>query len=157
MHKKYSKNQITFLVILRVFIGWHFLYEGIVKALRGSWSAIGYLMDSQGIFKVFFNAIAQNPYILKIVDFFNVYSLIIIGLFLILGLFTKITTLSGVALLSLYYLSHPPFIGAEYALPMEGNYLWIDKNLIEIAALLVLVVFPTGKIIGLDRFICKTK
>ena len=41
----------------------------------------------------------------------------------------------------------------KYALPSEGSYLFINKNLIEIFALAVLLVFPTGKYIGLDRLI----
>ena len=53
----------------------------------------------------------------------------------------------------MYYLSHPPLIGVKYALPSEGSYLFINKNLIEVFALAVLLVFPTGKHIGLDRLI----
>jgi len=56
-------------------------------------------------------------------------------------------------LVALYYLSHPPFLGIEFAFPTEGNYLIVDKNLVEIIALGVLAAFPTGRIIGLDRFL----
>jgi thiosulfate dehydrogenase [quinone] large subunit len=70
-----------------------------------------------------------------------------------LGLGTRWATLGGIVLIGLYYLSHPPFIGAKYALPSEGSYLFINKNLIEVFALAVLLVFPTGKYIGLDRLI----
>ncbi len=37
--------------------------------------------------------------------------------------------------------------------PVEGNYLLINKTLVEATALLVLYVFPTGNIIGVDRLI----
>ena len=40
---------------------------------------------------------------------------------------------------------------------MEGSYLLVNKNLIELAALAVLWLFPTGKIIGLDRLIFSLK
>ena len=56
-------------------------------------------------------------------------------------------------LLLLYYLSHPPFIGVENALPLEGHYLFVDKNLIESVALLVISLFPTGKFLGMDLLI----
>ena len=36
-------------------------------------------------------------------------------------------------------------------MPTEGNYLVVDKNLVEIIALFVTLLFPTGKIYGLDR------
>ena len=54
---------------------------------------------------------------------------------------------SGIALLSFYYLSHPPFVGANYVLPNEGSYLYVNKTLIEIFSLAVVLVFPTGKIV----------
>jgi thiosulfate dehydrogenase [quinone] large subunit len=35
----------------------------------------------------------------------------------------------------------------------EGNYLIVNKTLIEIAALIVVYLFPTSQMIGLDRLI----
>ncbi len=72
-----------------------------------------------------------------------------------LGLFSKQVTIAAITLLSLYYLSHPPFFGLDYALPSTGSYWIVDKTLIEIFALIVLFVFPTGKEIGLDRLFIK--
>jgi len=147
----YSSIQVILLVSLRILIGWHFLYEGMIKLLNSDWSSIGFLLDSQGPFSGLFLWMAANPKIVDVVDFLNVYGLIAIGAGLILGLFTQLATLSGVVLLGFYFLSHPPFIGYQYSLPAEGSYLWVNKNLIELFALLVLYVFPTGKIIGADR------
>ena len=148
-----SDTQVTMLIILRVLIGWHFLYEGIAKLLNPNWTAIGYLLDSQGIFSGFYHSLASNPSSVEIVNFLNIWGLILIGSGLILGLFTKISSISGAVLLALYYLSHPPFAGLEYNLPVDGNYLWVDKTLIELFTLILLYFFPTGKIIGLDRII----
>lgn len=155
--KQYSKWQLTWLVALRVIIGWHFLYEGMVKVVNPNWSSVGYLLDSSGIFKGLFYSIAVNPNILRIADFMNMWGLIAIGLGLILGAFTRIALWSGIVLLGFYYLSHPPCIGLSYSMPMEGSYLFVNKVLIELIALVVLVVLPTGREIGLDRFICKQK
>lgn len=149
----YTKGQLSILVLLRVLIGWHFLYEGIVKVLNPNWSSLGYLMDSQGFLSGFFHSLASNPNILQVVDYLNMYGLLAIGLGLILGCFTQIATIAGMVLLALYYLSHIPFVGASYALPTDGSYLWVDKTLIELVALAVLFVLPTGRHIGLDRFI----
>jgi thiosulfate dehydrogenase [quinone] large subunit len=153
----YSAKQKTFLVLLRVFIGWHFLYEGLVKAMNPNWSSIGYLMDSKGFMAGFFYSLASNQSVLEVADFLNTWGLVAIGLGLILGCLTQIATLSGIILLAFYYLSHPAFVGVNYALPSEGSYLYINKILIEMAALVVLYVFPTGKIIGIDRLIFKKK
>ncbi|MBN1819455.1 MAG: DoxX family membrane protein [Prolixibacteraceae bacterium] len=151
----YSGKQITWLVILRVAIGWHFLYEGLVKVLNPGWSSLGYLMDSKGFLSPVFHAMAANQGVLSTVDFLNQWGLVLIGLGLVLGALTRVATYSGMLLLAFYYLSHPPFIGIDYALPTEGNYFIIDKVFIEFCALGALALFPTGKYIGLDRFLFK--
>ncbi len=152
-----NKRQIFWLVSLRVIIGWHFLYEGIIKLTNPNWSSVGYLLDSQGWFKEVFYWMANNPTLLNTIDFLNIWGLIAIGLGLILGLFTPVAISGGVILLAMYYLSHPPFIGLRYALPVEGSYLLVNKTLIEMVALVVLLFFPTGKYIGLDRLIVKMR
>lgn len=150
-----SKYQTIWLVVLRIMIGWHFLYEGLVKVMNPNWSSFGYLTDSEGLFKGFFNGLASNQDVLAIVDFANIWGLIAIGAGLILGMFTRVALWSGILLLAMYYLSHPPLIGFNYALPMEGSYLLVNKILIELVAMIVLLLFPTGKIIGIDRLICR--
>lgn len=153
----YSNSQVTLLVILRILIGWHFLYEGVVKLMSPSWSSLGYLADSKGFMSNMFLSWASNPDTVKILDFLNMWGLILVGLGLILGCLTRISIIGGMVLLAFYYLSHPPMIGFKYALPSEGSYLWVNKNLIEILALAVLFVFPTSGIVGLDRLIFKKK
>jgi thiosulfate dehydrogenase [quinone] large subunit len=154
---KYSNGQLTALVLLRVLIGWHFLYEGLAKLINPYWTSAGYLLESEWIFAGLFKALAEQPILLPIVDFINVWGLILIGTCLIAGLFVRYVALAGVVLLLLYYLAHPPLIGLESPLPKEGSYLLIDKNLIEAVALLVLALFPTGHILGLDRILLKSK
>lgn len=143
------------LVVLRVLIGWHFLYEGLSKLVNPDWSSVGFLLDSEGFLAPLFNSMASDPGILKIVDFLNVWGLILIGLGLMLGLLTRVSIIAGIALLGMYYLSHPPFVGYSFSVPSEGSYLWVNKNLIEMAALAVLMVFPTSGQTGIDRFIFK--
>lgn len=149
----YTSWQLTLLVLLRLTIGWHFLYEGIVKLLNPDWSSAVFLLDSQGFLSDFFYGLANNPGLLHVVDFLNIWGLILIGAGLMLGSFTRVAAIAGIVLLGFYYLSHPPFVGLTYAMPDEGNYLIVNKNLIEIFALAVLLVFPTGHIIGLDRLL----
>lgn len=151
----YSSGQFTSLLFLRIFIGWHFLYEGIVKILSPNWSAYPYLMDSTGFFSNFFHYLAESPTLLSITNYTNMFGLTLIGLALILGICNRCAGIIGIVFLMLFYLSHPPFVGATSMFPTEGSYLWIDKNLIEIAALLVLIFFPTSHIVGLYRLIAK--
>lgn len=153
----YDKFQLFWLVVLRVVIGWYFLYEGLAKLLTPGWTSYGYIMDSQGIFAGLFKALGQNQSLMPLVDAINIYALIFIGLFLVLGLFEKIGYLGAIFLLVLYYLSHPAALHTTYLFPPEGSYLWINKNIVMLCAIVVLFVFPTGKRIGLDRIIFKNK
>lgn len=153
----YSGFQLISLVILRVAIGWYFLYEGLAKLLSPGWTSYGYLMDSQGWFAGIFRSIGQNQTLMPVVDIVNTYGLIIIGLFLILGLLEKIGYIGAVTLLILYYLSHPASLNVTYILLPEGSYLWINKNIVMLCAVVVLMAFPTARRIGLDRVIFKNK
>ncbi len=151
----YTHWQLTSLVILRVAIGWHFLYEGIAKLIQPNWTSLPYLMDSKGIMAVFFHTLGSSSQTVHIIDLLNIWGLIAIGAGLFVGLFTRAATLGGILLLMLYVLSHPPLAIVRYGMPSEGSYLYINKNMIEMAALWVTYLFNTGKEIGLDRLIHK--
>jgi thiosulfate dehydrogenase (quinone) large subunit len=156
-YNTYSRLQLTVLVVLRYLIGWHVLYEGIAKLLNPQWSSLGFLQQSQGLLSGFARWIISNPDVLAIVDFLNTWGLIAIGLGLLLGLFARLAAISGAVLIFVYYLNAPPLIGVEYTLPVDGNYLIVDKTLIEAVALCLLALFPTSKIFGLDAFLGKSK
>ena len=146
----YNKLQRYALLILRVLIGWHFLYEGLSKVFTPNWSAYGYLIDSKGIFAPFFVGLAENPTLLGITNFINMWGLTAVGLSLILGLFTRIGYIGAMIFLLLFYLSHPPLLFADYILPTEGSYLWVDRNLILLVTVAVLMLFPASREVGVD-------
>ncbi len=56
---KYSKAftpfELTTLVLLRVLIGWHILYEGIAKLLAPNWSSASFLKNHNGYYPGFPN------------------------------------------------------------------------------------------------------
>ncbi len=149
----YSTPQLAMLVALRVAIGWHFMYEGVVKTFQSGWSSYAYLMDSKGFLSGTFQNMASNPSTLKVIDFLNIWGLILIGFSLITGLFSRYAKIGAFLLLLMYFLAQPPLMNVTYIFPGEGSYLWVNKVLIEMLAVGVLFLFPTGHIIGLDRFI----
>ncbi len=151
----YSPPRLVLLVALRVAIGWHLMYEGIVKIFQPNWTSYGYLMDSQGFMSGFFRNIATSPVLLIVVDFLNAWGLTLIGFSMIIGLLSRYAKIAAMVLLLFYYLAHPPLLTTEYLFPGEGSYLWVNKNLVELLAVAVLFVFPTGHIIGIDRFFRK--
>lgn len=143
------------MVLLRILIGWHLLYEGISKLSMPEWSSALFLSDSQWILSGLADWIISNSGVLSVVDFLNTWGLIAIGTGLILGLLTRVAAYAGTLLLFVYYLNNIPLIGVEYNMPAEGNYLIVSKTLIEAAALLVLAVFPTGSVFGLDILLAR--
>ncbi len=145
--------QIVALTTLRIAIGWHFLNEGLVKVMNPGWSAYSYLNGAVGPFASLFKSLASNPNILEIINILNQWGLVLVGLGLMLGLLTRWACLGGIALLALYYFANPPFIGLVDASMVEGNYLIVNKNLIELFALWVLLLFPGSKAYGIDRFL----
>ena len=151
---KYSKGQLNVLVILRLLIGWHFLYEGMIKLFNPAWTAKGYLSGATGPFQGIFQSLAGESMI-GVIDIVNIAALIVVGLGLILGFWTRLSAIIGIVLLAFYYLSYPPFPWVEQVGPVEGTYLIINKNLIEIMALFVLVKFPTAQYFGLESLLNK--
>ncbi|MCU4176952.1 DoxX family protein [Carboxylicivirga sp. N1Y90] len=156
IQNKLNKTQLFLLLTVRVLLGWYFLYEGCSKLLHPHWTAIGFLKSSEGWFSSFFISISENPNTVDIINFLNIWGLIAIGLGLILGALSQVASIAAICILTLYYLAHPPLINTSQQMLME-NTLWVDKNLIFIAILLLLYSLPTSHIIGIDRFLFKNK
>ena len=143
------------LALLRILIGWHFLYEGIAKLMKPTWSASGFLLQARGPFSGLFHWMANSPEVLRYVNLLNIWGLILIGAGLMLGCFTRTASGAGLLLILLYYFCNPPFVGYFYSLPSEGNYLIINKNLVEAAALLVTLALCSGRFYGVDLILHK--
>ncbi len=144
------------LVLLRTFIGWHLLYEGLVKLMEPTWTSATFLQGAKGFLSGFYHWLGSEQ-IVGIIDFINIWGLILIGSGLVLGLFTRISAIAGAALLLLYYFAYPPYGILGYGIPAEGNYLIINKNLIEFIALTVIAVMPMGTYFGIDALIFRKK
>lgn len=154
---KYTRPEIAVLVLLRLAIGWHILYEGVVKIADPKWTSAYFLRDSKWILSGFSEWILANDSVLQVVNVMNSWGLTAIGIGLILGLFTRVASVAGALLLLLYYLNSPPLIGLEYSIPTEGNNLIINKTLIEAICLVALAVFPSGRYLGMDSLFWKDR
>jgi len=160
-----NRTQQMALVLLRTLIGWHFLYEGLVKLVWPAWtragvplgrfSSAGYLRSSTGPFADVFRAFADASW-LPWLDLLMAWSLLLVGLGLMLGLFTQLACAGALALLALFYLSWLPTRGV-YEPGTEGNYLLVNKNLVEAAAVFVVLAFRTGRIAGLDLVLARPR
>lgn len=124
----------------------------MIKVFDPGWTAAPFLNNTQGPFAALFKNIASSPLLLEIVDQLNQWGLVLVGLSLVLGLLSRWTSIGGMALLFFYYIAVPPFIGVEQGV-VEGNYMIVNKNLIEFFVFVVLFMFPTDRIIGLERML----
>ncbi len=86
-------------------------------------------------------------------DRITMYGLTICGLCLILGLFTPIAALASSAFLFLFYISMPPWPGLPVPPNTEGHYVFVNKNLIEFLACLVIAATPNGLWLGVDALL----
>lgn len=92
-----------------------------------------------------------------LIDWANMIGLTVIGLCLIFGFFTRFAALCGAVLLATYYLAMPPWPGLPPNPIAEGHYLIVDKNLIEIIALLMIASSRVGRWMGLDAFFARRR
>lgn len=150
-----SGQQIA-VVVLRTLIGWHFLYEGYVKLLPAwsrdgqpmpAWSSAGYLHAATGPLAQLFHRIAGAPW-LPAFDTAVAILLVLIGISLLLGLLTQTGCAAALGMLAIFYISAIP-LGLPEA-RAEGSYLIVNKNLIELVAVAVVLVFRTGRVAGID-------
>jgi thiosulfate dehydrogenase [quinone] large subunit len=149
----FARGPMIAITVLRVLVGWHFLYEGLTKLTAVSWTAAGYLKQAKGPLADSFRSIAARPDLLTNADLVTMWGLTIVGACLVLGLFTRFASLIGIGFILMFYLAAPPWIGYFYAIPSEGSYLIVNKNLVEVAALVVIMLTGSGRFAGLDRIL----
>ena len=92
----------------------------------------------------------QRPWTLVWTDRIVSWGLTLAGAGLILGLFTRFWCVAAALFLVTIYLGYPPWPGVPDNPRAEGHYLFVDKNLIEMLALLMLATTRSGKWVGLD-------
>jgi uncharacterized membrane protein YphA (DoxX/SURF4 family) len=86
------------------------------------------------------------------IDFLVRWGLVVAGIGLLVGLFTRTACVLGACLLLSFYLAMPPLPGVPEALRMEG-YPYVNKNIVELLALLTLATTASGRWAGLDCFL----
>lgn len=160
----YRPLQQIALIVLRTVIGWHFLYEAYYKIWSPAWgpsgplprwTSAGYLKGASGPLAGLFQRMVDAGWTTWIDRSVKI-ALLLIGLSLILGLFTRIGAAAALFFLSLFYLLYLPLTGVPQP-GSEGTYLIVNKTLIEAAAVFVLLVFDTGAIAGLDLLLRRRK
>lgn len=136
--------QNVFLFLLRISIGWLIFYAGITKVLDPEWSAAGFLNNAT-TFPEFFQFFA-TPTMLPLTDFLNEWGLTLIGIALVVGVFTRISAVLGAMLMVLYY-----FPTLNFPYPTEHTFI-VDDHLIYALLLLYIASASLTGIWGLGRW-----
>jgi uncharacterized membrane protein YphA (DoxX/SURF4 family) len=84
------------------------------------------------------------------IDVITRYGLTVVGACLLLGLLTRSACVAGAAFLLLFYLAMPALPWLPELPRSEGHYLFVNKNIIEMLALLTLATTRSGRWAGLD-------
>jgi uncharacterized membrane protein YphA (DoxX/SURF4 family) len=84
------------------------------------------------------------------IDFATRWALVVIGVCLLAGLLTRTACVAGALFLLSLYVAMPPFPWLPPNPRAEGHYLYVNKNLIEMLALLALATTRSGRWLGLD-------
>lgn len=139
------KGQRLALFLLRVALGWLFLYAGITKILNPAWSAAGYLGNA----KTFggFYAWLASPANMGWVNFINEWGLTLLGVSLIIGIGVRLSSILGALMMLLYYFPILKF-------PMVGTHSYlVDEHIIYALVLLFFANVHAGRAFGIDHFL----
>ncbi len=144
------------LALVRIVIGWHFLYEGWTKVILPGWTSGPYLRYASGPFSGIFHWMASNDGLIRVIDTINIWGLVLVGLGLMMDVLTRAAAGGGIALLALYYFAYPPLFGPVTNGVTEGQYLIVNKNLVELFALMVVFAY-TAPVFGLGVLLSRLK
>jgi thiosulfate dehydrogenase [quinone] large subunit len=143
-----TKPQKTALFLLRIALGFLFLYAGISKIADPAWTSAGYLKGTQ-LLTGYYQWLGA-PQNIVWVDFLNEWGLFLIGAALVFGLATRVASLFAIWMMALYYI---PILKFPYA----GHGYIVDEHIIYIAGFIVLIAFNAGAHWGLDGMIERSK
>lgn len=134
------------IFLLRIALGWLFLYSGITKIMNPEFTSAGFLGTAK-TFSTFYQwfASAEN---IGWVDILNSWGQALIGLSLITGTFVRLSSFFGAILMLLYY-----FPGLDF--PTVKNGFIIDDHIIYIFIFAIFITSRAGQFWGLDYFVNK--
>jgi len=92
----------------------------------------------------------KNKGFIHWVNLMTIFGITAIGAGMFLGIFTRTACMGGIAFLGLTYLSIPPFPWLPVPPLNEGNYVFVNKNVVEMFAMMVLMTTNSGKWFGFD-------
>ena len=90
---------------------------------------------------------------IRLMDDITMWALTIMGACVMFGFFTRIMCFLSAGFLLMTYLAHPAFPWLPTSPMNEGYYLFVNKNVIEFLALMMLATTRSGQWLGIDALI----
>ena len=130
------------LFLLRILVGWVFLYAGSWQILQ-NYSAAGFLNHVVTFHDVF--AYFATPTMLPITNFLMKWGHLLIGLSLVSGLLVRVSGPFGILMMVMYHFAHMdwPFIENHLS-------LFVDYHLVYAVVIVYLIAHNAGRVWGLD-------
>lgn len=140
---KFEKISIS---LLRISLGFLFLYSGVTKILNTDWSSIKYLQNAK-TFTGMYSWMAQ-PSILPYINSINEWGQILLGISLVLGIGMRLSTTLGAILMTLYYFALP------FPHPNPQSFI-VDEHVIYALIMIYLGAVRAGRIYGIETWCSK--
>jgi thiosulfate dehydrogenase [quinone] large subunit len=142
---RYVDVILPFTFLLRVAMGWIFVWSGFDKLL-GDWTSAGFLVNgTQGPLEGWFTDLGTNSAAVDVIDGLVVWGQILIGITLILGVGTRFSLFWAGAMMFMFYIAQFP----------PANNPFLDEHIVYIGLFLLLGALGAGRILGLDALIEK--
>jgi len=142
---RYVDVLLPFAFLLRLTMGWFFVWSGFDKLL-GDWTSAGFLVNAtKGPLEGWFADLGASSAAVDVIDGLVIWGQILIGISLILGVVTRFALFWAGAMMFMFYLAQ---------LPPEHN-PFVDDHIIYIGVFLLLGAVGAGRILGLDVLIEK--
>lgn len=139
--------QKSILVLLRLAMGWTFLYAGVNQVINAGWTSARFLSGAKS-FKAMY-AWFGSPEVVPYVDFMVQWGHLMIGVALILGIFIRLSAGFGALMMVLYYLPRLDF-------PMVGAHNFIvEYHLVYALILVYLGLMKAGQIAGIENWVSR--
>lgn len=117
-----DKTLTTLAVTFRLLMGWFMLFDGLHLLQTPNWTASGFLLGAK-TFPAFYAWFAQ-PMHAWWVDPINSWGITLIGVALLLGVFTRPAAWAGAVLMLLYYFPHNAFPYVPYGYVVEEHVIY---------------------------------
>jgi len=132
-------------LLFRLLMAWTFLYSASHQVLVPNFSVVGFLNSTKTFHDLFI--LFTTPTIAPIASFLVEWGHLLIGLSLLVGFCTRISSFFGIVLLMMYWMAHMDFPYIE-----NHNNFIIDYHVVYSVVLASLIVRRAGQICGLDSW-----